>query len=210
MLRIGLTGGIASGKSVALRRFAELGAVVVDHDLLAREAVAPGTVGLDAVVEAFGTEVLTASGELDRAALAQLVFGDDAARERLNGIVHPEVRRLSAERDAQAGAADAGAVVVHDIPLLVEIGAEDTFHVVVVVDAPAELRLRRLVDGRAMDEDEARGRLAAQVADDVRRAAADVVLDGTGTEAQLRAQVDALWERISAERAAERAADTPA
>ena len=210
MLRIGLTGGIASGKSVALRRFAELGAVVVDHDLLAREAVAPGTVGLDAVVEAFGTEVLTASGELDRAALAQLVFGDDAARERLNGIVHPEVRRLSAERDAQAGAVDAGAVVVHDIPLLVEIGAEDTFHVVVVVDAPAELRLRRLVDGRAMDEDEARGRLAAQVADDVRRAAADVVLDGTGTEAQLRAQVDALWERISAERAAERAADTPA
>ena len=210
MLRIGLTGGIASGKSVALRRFAELGAVVVDHDLLAREAVAPGTVGLDAVVEAFGPEVLTASGELDRAALAQLVFGDDAARERLNGIVHPEVRRLSAERDAQAGAADAGAVVVHDIPLLVEIGAEDTFHVVVVVDAPAELRLRRLVDGRAMDEDEARGRLAAQVADDVRRAAADVVLDGTGTEAQLRAQVDALWERVSAERAAERAADTPA
>lgn len=210
MLRIGLTGGIASGKSVALRRFAELGAVVVDHDLLAREAVAPGTTGLDAVVDQFGHAVLTADGELDRPALASIVFADDDARERLNAVVHPEVRRLSAERDAQAGAADAGAVVVHDIPLLVEIGAADTFHVVVVVDAPAELRLRRLVDGRGLSEGEARARIDAQAEDETRRAAADVVLDGTGTEAELRAQVDTLWERITAERVAEREADLPA
>ena len=210
MLRIGLTGGIASGKSVVLRRFGELGAVVVDHDLLAREAVAPGTVGLDAVVAEFGSGVQSADGELDRSALARIVFADDDARERLNAIVHPEVRRLSAERDAQAGAADAGVVVVHDIPLLVEIGAEDSFHVTVVVDAPPELRLRRLVDGRGMSEDEARGRIAAQADDESRRAAADVVLDGTGSEAELRTQVDALWDRIAAEQAAERAADLPA
>lgn len=210
MLRIGLTGGIASGKSVVLRRFGELGAVVVDHDLLAREAVAPGSVGLDAVVAEFGTGILTVDGELDRSALARVVFADDDARERLNAIVHPEVRRLSAERDAQAGAADAGAVVVHDIPLLVEIGAVDTFHVVVVVDAPPELRLRRLVEGRGMSEEEGRARIAAQADDESRRAAADVVLDGSGTEAELRTQVDALWQRIAAERAAERAAELPA
>lgn len=209
MLRIGLTGGIASGKSVALRRFGELGAVVVDHDLLAREAVAPGSVGLDAVVAEFGPGVLAADGTLDRPALARLVFADDDARERLNAIVHPEVRRLSAERDAEAGAADDGAVVVHDVPLLVEVGQAESFHLVVVVDAPPELRLRRLVEGRGLSEEDARARIAAQADDVVRRAAADVVLDGTGTEAQLRAQVDALWERVVAEQAAEREAGLP-
>jgi len=203
MQRIGLTGGIASGKSVALRRFAERGAVVVDHDLLAREAVAPGSVGLDQVVEAFGAPVLGPDGALDRAALADVVFADDDARERLNAIVHPEVRRLSAERDAQAGAAEDGAVVVHDIPLLVEVGLADSFHLVVVVDAPVELRVRRLVDGRGLSEPDARARIAAQVDDETRLAAADVVLDGTGTEAELRAQVDALWERLVVEREAE-------
>jgi len=203
MQRIGLTGGIAAGKSVVLRRLAELGAVVVDHDLLAREAVAPGTVGLDRIVEAFGEEVLDADGGLDRAALAARVFGDEEARARLNAIVHPEVRRLSAERDALAGAADEGAVVVHDIPLLVEVGLADSFHLVVVVDAPVELRLRRLVEGRGLSEEEARARIAAQADDESRLAVADLVLDGSGTEAQLRAQVDELWERICAEREAE-------
>lgn len=207
MLRIGLTGGIASGKSEALRRFAELGAVAIDHDVLAREVVAPGTVGLDAVVAEFGEEVLRPDGELDRPALGRIVFADDDARERLNAIVHPEVRRVAAEREAKAAATAPDVVVVHDIPLLVEVGQADRFHVLVVVDAPADLRLRRLVEGRGMSEDEARGRIAAQVDDDVRRAAADVVLDGTGTPEQLREQVDALWERIAAERAAEREAE---
>lgn len=207
MLRIGLTGGIASGKSEALRRFAELGAVAIDHDALAREVVAPGTVGLDAVVAEFGEEVLRPDGELDRPALGRIVFADDDARERLNAIVHPEVRRVAAEREAKAAATAPDVVVVHDIPLLVEVGQADRFHVLVVVDAPADLRLRRLVEGRGLSEDEARGRIAAQVDDDVRRAAADVVLDGTGTPEQLREQVDALWERIAAERAAEREAE---
>lgn len=207
MLRIGLTGGIASGKSEALRRFAELGAVAIDHDVLAREVVAPGTVGLDAVVAEFGEQVLRPDGELDRPALGRIVFADDDARERLNAIVHPEVRRVAAEREAKAAATAPDVVVVHDIPLLVEVGQADRFHVLVVVDAPADLRLRRLVEGRGMSEDEARGRIAAQVDDDVRRAAADVVLDGTGTPEQLREQVDALWERIAAERVAEREAE---
>lgn len=207
MLRIGLTGGIASGKSEALRRFAELGAVAIDHDVLAREVVAPGTVGLDAVVAEFGEEVLRPDGELDRPALGRIVFADDDARERLNAIVHPEVRRVAAEREAKAAATAPDVVVVHDIPLLVEVGQADRFHVLVVVDAPADLRLRRLVEGRGLSEDEARGRIAAQVDDDVRRAAADVVLDGTGTPEELREQVDALWERIAAERVAEREAE---
>ena len=210
MLRIGLTGGIASGKSVVLRRFAELGAVAIDHDVLAREVVAPGTVGLDAVVAEFGDQVLRPDGELDRPALGRIVFADDDARARLNAIVHPEVRRLAAEREAQAAAAAADVVVVHDIPLLVEVGQAESFHVLVVVDAPASLRLRRLVEGRGMTKGEARARIAAQADDETRSAAADVVLDGTGTEAGLRAQVDALWEKVAAERAAEREAELPA
>jgi len=206
MQRIGLTGGIASGKSVVLRRFAERGAVVVDHDLLAREAVAPGSVGLDRVVAEFGEGVLDDDGGLDRTALASIVFGDESARERLNAIVHPEVRRLSAERDALAGAADDGAVIVHDVPLLVEVGLAESFHLLIVVDAPPGLRLARLVEGRGMTESEAKARIDAQVDDATRLAAADVVLDGSGTEAELRAQVDALWDRLCAERDAEAAA----
>ncbi|MBD5787335.1 dephospho-CoA kinase [Cellulosimicrobium terreum] len=199
MFRIGLTGGIAAGKSVALVRLAALGAVVIDYDALAREAVAPGTVGLDEVVEAFGPSVLGADGTLDRAGLAGLVFADPGARERLNAVVHPQVRRLAAEREAAAAAADPRAVVVHDIPLLVETGDPSHFHCVVVVDAPFDLRLRRLVDGRGLDDGEARGRIAAQADDATRLAAADVVLDGAGSPQQLDAQVDTLWERVRAE-----------
>jgi len=206
MQRIGLTGGIASGKSVVLRRFAELGAVVVDHDILAREAVAPGSVGLDQVVEQFGEGVLAPDGALDRSALADVVFHDDDARARLHAIVHPEVRRLSAERDALAGASDDGAVVVHDIPLLVEVGLAEAFHLVIVVDAPVAVRLERLVEGRGMSQAEARARIEAQADDASRLAVADVVLDGSGTEAELRAQVDALWQRVLVEREAEAAA----
>lgn len=209
MQRIGLTGGIAAGKSVAARRLAELGAVVIDSDVLAREAVAPGSAGLDAVVEEFGATVLASDGALDRKALASIVFADPAARARLDAIVHPIVRRLSAERSAAAAATDHGAVVVHDIPLLVETGQADDFHVVVVVDAPALLRVERLVRLRGMDRGAAEARVGAQASDAERLAVADVVLDGTGSDDDLRVQVDALWERLTVERADELAAETP-
>ena len=209
MQRIGLTGGIAAGKSVAARRLAELGAVVIDSDVLAREAVAPGSVGLDAVVEEFGSSVLAADGSLDRGALASIVFTDPVARARLDAIVHPIVRRLSAERSAAASAFDHGAVVVHDIPLLVETGQADDFHVVVVVDAPALLRVERLVRLRGMDRSAAEARVGAQATDAERLAVADVVLDGTGSDDDLRVQVDALWERLAVERADELAAESP-
>lgn len=199
MFRMGLTGGIAAGKSVAARRLGELGAVVIDHDLLAREAVAPRSVGLAEVVEAFGDQVLAHDGSLDRPALGRLVFDDPAARERLEGIVHPEVRRLAAEQEAAAGAADPRAVVVHDVPLLVETGQADRFHLLAVVDAPATQRVERLVTERSMTEAEAWSRVGAQADDDERLAAADVVLDGTGTQDALRAQVDELWARVSDE-----------
>lgn len=208
MFRIGLTGGIAAGKSVATARLAELGAVVIDHDLLAREAVAPGSVGLAEVVEAFGDGILAEDGSLDRPALGALVFVDAAARNRLNGIVHPEVRRLSAEREAMAGAADPAAVIVHDIPLLVETGQTDHFHLLVVVHTPAEQRVRRLVEGRGLSEDAARARLASQATDEERLAAADVTLDGSGSEDDLRAQVDTLWQRVANEVAQEAEADS--
>lgn len=203
MQRIGLTGGIGAGKSVASRRLAELGAVVVDADDLARVAVAPGTVGFDAVVEEFGPEVLDADGRLDRVALAALVFSEVSARTRLERIVHPQVRRLGAEREAAAAARDPQAVVVHEIPLLVETGQADRFELVVVVHAPAVLRLERLVRLRGMSREEAEARIAAQASDDQRLAAADVVLDGTGSDQDLVAQVDDLWVRLVAERAAE-------
>lgn len=203
MLRIGLTGGIAAGKSAAARRFAELGAVVIDHDLLAREAVAPGTIGLERIVEEFGEEILAPDGSLDRAALGHIVFGSHEARARLNAIVHPEVRRLAAEREAAAGAAAPGAVVVHDIPLLVETGQADAFHILVVVDTPADLRIRRLVEGRGLSLPEARQRVAAQATDDARREAADVVVSGARGEDELRAAVDALWARVQDEVAEE-------
>lgn len=209
MQRIGLTGGIAAGKSVAARRLRELGAVVIDSDELAREAVAPGSVGLDAVVAEFGDGILAADGTLDRPALASVVFADADARRRLDGIVHPVVRRLAAEREAAAAVVDHGAVVVHDIPLLVETGQADAFHVLVVVHAPAVLRVERLVRLRGMSRDDAEKRVAAQASDDERLAVADVVLDGTGSDDDLRTQVDDLWDRLAVERADEIAAETP-
>jgi dephospho-CoA kinase len=208
MQRIGLTGGIASGKSVAAARLRELGAVVIDADELAREAVQPGSAGLEAIVDEFGAQVLNPDGTLDRAGLAAVVFHDDERRARLDAIVHPIVRRLAAEREAKAGAGDAGAVVVHDIPLLVETGQDQDFHVLVVVHAPAVLRVERLVRLRGLTRHEAEARVAAQASDEARLAVADVVLDGTGSEAELRAQVDELWDRLAAERAAEMDAES--
>jgi dephospho-CoA kinase len=203
MQRIGLTGGIAAGKSVVASHLAELGAVVIDSDGLARDAVRPGSVGLDQVVEAFGAGVLAPDGSLDRAALGRVVFADPAALATLNAIVHPVVRRLAAEREAAAAAIDGGAVVVHDIPLLIETGQAEAFHLLVVVHTPAELRIGRLVAERGLTEAEARARVDSQVDDETRVELADVVLDGTRTVEDLRAQVDRLWARILAERVAE-------
>lgn len=191
MLRVGLTGGIGSGKSTAARRFAALGAVLVDSDVLAREAVAPGTDGLAAVVTEFGRGVLGADGGLDRPALAAVVFGDPAARERLNAIVHPRVRDRTEELVA---AAPPDAIVVQDVPLLVETRSPADFALVVVVHATAAERERRLV-ARGLAAGDARARIAAQAGDDARRAAADVWLDNGGPPPALDAAVDALWHR---------------
>jgi dephospho-CoA kinase len=193
VLRVGLTGGIGSGKSTAARRFASLGAVLVDSDVLAREVVAPGTDGLAEVVAAFGDGVVGPDGALDRPALAAVVFADPRARERLNAIVHPRVRDRTEELVAAATARTAAAVVVQDVPLLVETGSPAAFALVVVVHAEEEVRVRRLVGTRGMSADDARARIAAQADDAARRAAADVWLDNTGAPAELDAAVDALW-----------------
>lgn len=203
MFRIGLTGGIAAGKSIVARRLREHGATLVDHDTLAREAVRPGSVGLDRLVEHFGDEIVQEDGSLDRAALAHVVFGDHDELSFLNSVVHPEVQRLSAEREAATAAADPEVVIVHDIPLLVETGQAGDFHLLVVVDAPVDLRISRLVEQRGMALPEARRRVAAQVDDETRRGAADILLDGTGTPEHLAAQTDELWSRLHAEAIAE-------
>ena len=183
-MQIGLTGGIGSGKSTAAARFAELGALVIDADVLAREAVEPGTDGLAAVVAEFGEQVLDANGRLDRPALARLVFGDEAARGRLNAIVHPRVRARAVELIA---AAPPGTVVVQDVPLLVETEQAGAYDLVVVVEAPEELRVRRLAADRGMSAEEVRARMASQATDEQRRAVADVVLVNDGTPDDLSA-----------------------
>jgi dephospho-CoA kinase len=191
VLRVGLTGGIGSGKSTVAARLVERGAVLVDSDRIAREVVAAGTPGLAAVVGAFGTGVLAADGNLDRPALAAVVFDDPAAREKLNAIVHPLVRRRSSELIA---AAPADSIVVQDIPLLVEGGMAARLPLVIVVHAEAAVRVRRLVEQRGMPEADARSRIAAQADDAARRAVADVWLDNSGAPHRLAAAVDALWD----------------
>lgn len=202
MLSIGLTGGIASGKSEVSRLLAERGAVIVDADLLAREAVDPGSNGLAEVAEAFGRGVLMADGALDRAALGTIVFGDPAKRETLNAIIHPRVRTRAAQIAAAAVAADPHAVIVQDIPLLVETGQAGNFDVVVVVDAPDDVRIARLLARNGMSEDEARSRIAAQASREERLAAADHVIANTGSLAELRDAVDRLWDGVLAPAAA--------
>lgn len=193
MLRIGLTGGIGSGKSTVSALLAARGAVVIDADRLAREVVEPGTPGLAAVVEAFGESVLQDDGTLDRPALAAIVFADPEARRRLDGIVHPLVRSRSAEL---AAAAPEDAVVVHDVPLLVETGRTAGYDLVLVVQADPQARVQRLAH-RGLSEAEARARMAAQADDEQRRAVADVVLDNSGTESELADQVAEFWaERV--------------
>ncbi|QQQ74841.1 dephospho-CoA kinase [Saccharothrix sp. 6-C] len=189
MLRVGLSGGIGSGKSTVAGRLAEHGAVVIDADRLAREVLEPGTDGLREVVEAFGADVLGADGALDRPALAAKVFGDEQALTTLNGITHP---RIAARTGELIAAAPADAIVVHDVPLLVEKDMAPLYHLVVIVHADLDQRLVRLRD-RGMAEEDARRRIAAQADDERRRAVADVWLDNSGTPDLVLARVDALW-----------------
>lgn len=190
MLRIGLTGGTGSGKSTVAARLSELGAVVVDADLLAREVVAPGTPGLAEVAREFGDGVLAAGGSLDRAAMARIVFADDERRRALERITHPLIAARTSEL---AAAVPDDGVLVHDVPLLVEKGMGANYHLVVVVHADAEERVGRLAAGRGMDADDVRARVSAQASDDERRAAADVWLDNSGSSEDLRTAVDGLW-----------------
>ncbi|MHA7189598.1 dephospho-CoA kinase [Arthrobacter sp. MDT2-16] len=192
MLRIGLTGGIAAGKSAVARRFAELGAVLVDADVLAREVVQPGSPALHEIVAAFGADLVGVDGALDRPALGRLVFADTAARERLNAIVHPRVRERAA---ALVDGAPEDAIVVEDIPLLVESGQAARFHLVVVVDAPDEVRVDRMVRQRGMDPGEAGRRIAAQAPRADRLREADAVLPNDRALEDLLAAADALWDR---------------
>jgi dephospho-CoA kinase len=196
VLRVGLTGGIGAGKSEVSRLLAAHGAVVIDADALAREVVAPGSEGLAAVVEQFGADVLGPDGSLDRAAMAARVFTDPTARARLEAIVHPRVRALAAAREAAAVAADPSAVVVHDVPLLVETGQRDGYDLLLVVDVPTQVQVDRLVRARGMREAEARARIAAQASREQRLAAADVVLDNSGNLDDLARRVGDVWEAV--------------
>ncbi|MFI6268925.1 dephospho-CoA kinase [Micromonospora zamorensis] len=192
MLRVGLTGGIGSGKSAVAARLVERGAVLIDADQVAREVVAPGTEGLAEIVAAFSDAVLDDDGALDRAALGAVVFADEKARRRLESITHPRVRARTAE--LAAGAAP-GAIVVNDVPLLVEVGLAPTYHLVIVVQTAVTTRLERLARDRGMDRAEAERRIAAQADDARRRAAADVVLTNDGSLADLHEAVDELWRQ---------------
>ena len=193
-MRIGLTGGIASGKSTVARKLEQLGAFTIDADVLARDVVALGTEGLKAVVARFGDAVLAADGSLDRRALAGIVFADLQARADLNAIIHPLVRERAAELEA---AAPVGAVVVHVIPLLVETGQQDRFDAVVVVDTTVEEQLRRLTRRDGLTQTEAEQRVAAQASREERLGAATHVIDSSGPVRETMRQVDELWQNLS-------------
>lgn len=195
MLKVGLTGNIASGKSSVASVWQQLGATVIDADLLARQAVEPGTPALQAITEEWGAGMLDEQGVLDRGALRDLVFRDPVARERLEQIVHPAVRAL---RDVEYGNAQARGeqVIVADIPLLFEAGLVDEFDVVVLVDAPEEVREERLVRDRDLDSEEARRMIVAQMPADLKRARADIVIENTGTLDELQERAREVWQRL--------------
>lgn len=190
---MGLTGGVASGKSTVAAILAELGAVVIDADRLAREVVAPGTDGLARVVAEFGPQVLTEAGELDRAALGAVVFADEDARRRLEAIIHPLVHARGHELEA---AAPPDALVVHDIPLLAESGRAETFDAVIVVDAPHEVQLDRMTSQRGWTPADAEARIAAQATREQRLAVATHVIENTGTLEDLRDRVTEVFEEL--------------
>ena len=194
MLRVGLTGGIGAGKGEVARRLAGYGALVIDADQVAREVVAPGTPGLDEVVAAFGTRVLRPDGSLDRALLGEIVFSDAALRGKLNAIVHPLVGERMREIEETAGVQD---VVVHEIPLLAENGLASAFDVVVVVDAPPEVQVERVVSSRGMTRSHALARMSAQATRDERLAVATTVVDNSGSLDDLDDRVAALWAELS-------------
>ena len=196
---IALTGGIASGKSTIARRLEEHGAVIVDADRIVRDVQAPGMPVLQQIAAAFGEDVIDSSGALDRAALGARVFGDEAALKRLNAIVHPAVRAESARRFQEAAAADPDAIVVYDVPLLVEARVDDPWDTIIVAHAPAEERLRRLVELRGMEAGQAQDRIDAQVPDAKRLEIADVVIDTSGTMEHTVEQTDAVWRDLTGE-----------
>ncbi len=193
MLRVGLTGGIGAGKSEVSGLLAAQGAVLIDADAIAREVVAPGTPGLAAVTGAFGTGVLRPDGSLDRAGLGEIVFADAAKLDTLNRIVHPLVAERMAEVEREAGA---DAIVVHDVPLLAENDLATGYDLVIVVDAPDYMQLDRLTRQRGMSADHAQARMAAQASRETRLAVADLVVDNSGSLAELDRQVGDLWAEL--------------
>jgi dephospho-CoA kinase len=193
VLRVGLTGGIGSGKTEVTTRLAGRGAVIIDADLLARDVIAPGTDGLAAVVERFGEQVLAEDGSVDRAALAAEVFADDQRRRDLEAIIHPRVRARAAALESLA---PADAIVVHDIPLLVETGQSEAFDVVVVVDVPEEVQVRRVVAARGMTPEQAWARIRSQATRADRLRVADLVVDNTGSVDELDRRVGQLWDEL--------------
>jgi dephospho-CoA kinase len=198
MLLVALTGGIASGKSTVARRLEEHGAVIVDADQVARQVVEPGEPALARIAEEFGPGVIAADGSLDRAALGAVIFSDPEGRQRLNAITHPAVLDRSRALFAAAADADPNAIVVYDIPLLVEAGRSDEFDLRVVVHAATETRVRRMTELRGMTREEALHRINSQATDTDRFAIADVVIDADGTLDQTLEQTDALWENLRA------------
>jgi dephospho-CoA kinase len=193
MLRVGLTGGIGAGKSEVSRRLAAQGAIVIDADLIAREVVAPGTDGLAEVVAAFGPGILAADGSLDREKLGEVVFADPDQLARLNAIVHPRVGARMRELENSAGKA---AIVVHDVPLIAENNLADAYDLVVVVDVPPRIQLDRLVRLRGMSREQARARIGAQASRERRLAIAGMVVDNSGSLAELDRQVGDLWAEL--------------
>lgn len=196
MLLVALTGGIASGKSTVARRLRERGAVIVDADQVARQVVEPGEPALESIVAEFGPGVLASDGSLDRAALGAIVFSDPEGRQKLNAITHPAVLERSRALFAAAAAEDPDAIVVYDIPLLVEAGRVDEFDLRVVVHAATETRVRRMIELRGMTREEALHRINSQATDTDRFAIADVVIDADGSLEHTLEQTDALWENL--------------
>jgi len=202
LILVGLTGGLASGKSTVAAFLARRGAIVVDADELSRRAVAPGTPGLARIVETFGPEVLDPAGGLDRSALAKIVFADERKRRTLESIVHPEVFRLLGRVVAGYRATDA--VVVFDAPLIVETGFDRACDFLIVVSAPDDAQIARVARTRGMSEEEARARIASQASPVEREGRAHIVLRNEGTIEDLERRVEPLWEELRTRAAAPR------